>query len=86
MFQYYGEGTGIEHQTPDNKYDIFCHHTHGLFVPFLKNYLHNNTKWITILRNPVKQFQSDFYYSKHDKIFNKTLVEMASLSFNVGNI
>ena len=49
----------------------------------MKNHLHNDTKWITILRNPVEQFTSHFYYSRFDKQFQKTLVEISKVSLKV---
>jgi len=58
-----------------HEYNILTHHTRFNYTS-IKSLMPNNTKFITILRNPVDQFESEFHFFNLNKFFHFTLEQL----------
>lgn len=55
-----------EMKTETNKYNIFTHHTRFNYTS-IKEIMHDDVTFVTILRDPVELFESSYsYYSMHE--------------------
>ncbi|KAF0304514.1 Galactosylceramide sulfotransferase [Amphibalanus amphitrite] len=67
-------------------YHIFTHHTR-LNVPETQRVMDPDAAWVTILRDPVTQFESAFDYNGFQRFWNKTLEERLGpnqMAFDLG--
>lgn len=63
------------------KANVLVHHATYRFKSEFENVMLPGCKYITILRNPVERFESQFFYDKFDRLFSRNLINNTLLSF-----
>lgn len=72
-------------RTPNNKYNIFAHHTR-FSEAGVRKVMHNGTTFVTVLRNPADVYESLFTYYNFQKVFNVTFEEILKSPANTKKI